>query len=316
MYKNITLQINISPGDINYALLTVPELVKKHKSITNRLLVVDCCRPQRTKIVNPDKKFPIEEFTKKVSKIKEIALQLKTQCEFTEVFFLEPDSQIIKLLSKKYLNNIYKCTHAGGGTANMSYWAALEIPNTKYVLHLDGDMIMYQNSNFEWYTEAIKILENETDAIMAVPRLCPPVINNFELPSSNEGRVFENKENYWINDWFSTRHFLLDKEKLSSFLPLVTGKIKYETLLRRWLKRVYPFDPEIVLFKKLSPQGCKRVILKNTNAWFLHPANKPQEFINIIEKIIDEVNVGNYPLEQAGDENIDIKAWQKYLNNK
>lgn len=313
MNQNITLQINISPGDINYALLTVPELVKKYNSITQRLLVVDCCRPQKTKIVNPDIKYPTEEFANKVSKIKEIAIELKDKCGFSEVFILESNSPIIKIISKKYLNNVYSNTHAGGGTANMSYWAAIHLPKTRYVIHLDGDMIMYSDPNYNWVTEALELLKMEKNAIFAVPRLCPPIAKNLELPSHHEGRKFQTKENYWLNDWFSTRHFLIDKEKLQPFLPLITGKIKFETLLRKWLNRVYPFDPEIVLFKKFSLHNLKRVILKSEKTWFLHPQNKAELFNELLPEILKEVNMGNFPEDQAGYEDLKLESWLKFL---
>jgi len=65
MFQDINLQINTSPGDISYAAITIPEIVKKHTDISLRLLVVDCCRPQSTKLVDADKKFPKDIFDEK-----------------------------------------------------------------------------------------------------------------------------------------------------------------------------------------------------------------------------------------------------------
>ncbi|GGE44421.1 hypothetical protein EV200_101227 [Pedobacter psychrotolerans] len=315
MINQVTLQINISPGDINYAGLTIPALVANHSDIKKRLLIVDCCRPQKTKLVDPDLKFPIHNFEKNVEKIIEISKKLLKDNIVTEVHYLYHDSPLFKVVSKKYLNNLYDCTHAAGGTANMSYWVGIELCNSKYVLHYDGDIILYQKSDYSWVEEALSLMLKEENVIIAVPRLAPPP-NEIDYPSYQEGREITSFEKFWINDWFSTRHFLLDKEKLNSFLPLVIGKVKVELLLRKYLRRAFPIDPEMLLFKSLGRRGCKRLILKNKNAWITHPADKPENFLRNVKKIISEVKQGNFPLEQMGYENINLDAWINFIENK
>ncbi len=88
MLSDLTLQINLSPGDIRYATITVPELLKKHQLIEKRLLVVDCCRPQKTKLVDPEKRFPKEVFKKKVEEIIDIAESFRKDGLFDEIYYL------------------------------------------------------------------------------------------------------------------------------------------------------------------------------------------------------------------------------------
>lgn len=315
MENDITLQINISPGDINYASLTVPALVSNHLDIKKRLLVVDCCRPQSTKLFNADVKFPREIFDARVKKILTICENLLENGVVTEVYHLFPDDPIIKKLSKKYLDNLYDCTHAAGGTANMSYWAGIELSKSKYVLHYDGDIILYQKPGYSWVNEAVNLMKQLKSTIIAVPRLSPPIPNS-DLPSYQEGRKIETLDDCWLNDWFSTRHFLLDKEKLNNYLPLVRGKVKLELLLRKYGRRAFPIDPEILLFKSLSSKGCSRLMLKNANAWITHPAEKPIAFIEILKEIISEVKFGNFPDSQIGYENIQLNAWVDFIKKK
>ncbi|MES2650190.1 MAG: hypothetical protein V4663_00545 [Bacteroidota bacterium] len=315
MIDEVTLQINTSPGDVNYAALTIPALVANHLDLKKRLLIVDCCRPQKTKLIDPDKKFPQHIFDEKVKKIIKISEDLLKDKVITDVYYLFPNDPLFKKIAKKYLNNMYDCTHAAGGTANMSYWAGIELTTTKYVLHYDGDIILHQKEGYSWIEEAKSLMEKEESAIMAVPRLSPPIPNS-GLPSYNEGRKFVSHEKYWLNDWFSTRHFLLNKDKLNNFLPLVRGKVKLELLIRKYGKRAFPIDPEILLFKSLGPRGCKRLMLKNNNAWVTHPTDKPESFIKIVGKIISEVGKCNFPIEQQGYENIDLEAWIKFIGNK
>lgn len=63
----VTLQINLSPGDIHYAHLTVPALVKAHRnSVDETVAIVDCCRPQKTKMSIPISNFPGKHLTRRL----------------------------------------------------------------------------------------------------------------------------------------------------------------------------------------------------------------------------------------------------------
>lgn len=314
MNKYVTLQINLSPGDINYAHLTVPEIVSKHIDIEKRLLIVDCCRPQKTKLVNPDIKFPLELFAKRVEKIIEIAENLLERGVVTSVYYLKPGDPLIKKLAKRYLRNIYDCTHAAGGTANMSYWAGIELTDTKYILHYDGDILIYQAKNYNWVNEALTLMDADQNITIAVPRLCPPTENRKpNEPSFHEGRPLIEHETYWLNDWFSTRHFLMDKTKFEKYLPLPIGKVAIELLLRKYGKRAFPIDPEILMFKSIGVRGGKRLILKNKQAWLTHPVVKNEDFLKYLPAIIRQVNEGKYPKAQMGYEDINLDAWLDYL---
>lgn len=311
---NITLQINLSPGDINYAELTVPALASKHADIKKRLLVVDCCRPQKTKFVNPDVMFPEEKFKQRVERIIGISQKLLNEGHMTDVYYLKPGDPLFRKLSKKYLRGVYSETHASGGTANMGYWAAIELPDTRYVLHYDGDMMLHQDKQFLWTDEAMKYLKQNEHAVIATPRTCPPVADEtFDLPSVHEGRPIESFNDYWINDWFSTRCFLMDRERLAKFLPLIRSGLLVETLLRKYGRKAFPVDPEAILFRSIAPRGGRHIILKSKAAWLMHPASKPPEYLSILPAIIDSINTGNVPEEQKGHEDIKLESWLNFL---
>jgi hypothetical protein len=316
MLKDITLQINISPGDIKYADLTIPAIVSKHPDIAKILLIADCCRPQKTKLVNPDIRFPKFEFEKKVEILIEICERLLKKGIVTDVYYFYPEDPYRQKLAKKYLRGLYDCTHGAGGTANMGYWLGLDIPKTRYVLHYDADILIYQRPGFSWVNETINYMKDLDNVLMGVPRLCPPVKTNASLTSLHEERPTVEFENYWLNDWFSTRNFLIDKEKLEKYLPLVQGKVILELLARKYLNRAFPLDPEIIFFRTLSPKGVKRVMLKSESAWLLHPVDKSENFINILPHLIKQINEGKTPDEQRGYENMNLNCWVNFLEEK
>lgn len=310
----VTLQINISPGDINYAYLTVSALVNQHLEIKKRLLVVDCCRPQKTRIVNPNIRFPAEKFERDTKEIIRIANQLLEENIVSDIYFLQPNDPIIDYLSKKYLRGLYQTTHGAGGMVNMGYWVGFELPDTRYVLHYDGDIMLYQKSGYKWVDEAITYMEQESDVFIAVPRLCPmPKDPEYDMPSLHEKRAAISTTHYWKNDWFSTRHFLLDRQKFDRYLPLVRGKVLLELLVRKYGKRAFPLDPEIVMFKSIGPRGGKRMVLKSHDAWLTHPTDKSASYLQILPQIIEAITNNRYPYAQIGHENMNLEAWNEFL---
>jgi hypothetical protein len=316
MSNDVTLQINVSPGDIKYAEITITAIVNQHADIKNVLLIADCCRPQKTKIMDPDVKFPKIEFEKRVEILIEICDRLLKNGVVTDLYYFYPEDPYRQILAKKYLRGMYDSTHGAGGMVNMGYWIGWDIPKTRYILHYDADILIYQRPGFSWVNEVISAMNNLDHVLMAVPRLCPPVKNNSSLTSLHEERPTVEFENYWLNDWFSTRHFLIDKEKLNKYLPLVQGKVVLELLARKYLNRAFPLDPEIIFFRTLAPKGVRRLILKSEDAWLLHPIDKSENFINILPQLIKQINEGKTPDEQRGYENMKLSSWVNFLESE
>ena len=315
MHQDYTLQINISPGDLAYANYTVRELVRQHQIIPNKLLIVDCCKPQKTKLVDPSLRFPEPAFTQRVKAICELAEIFKNEHLFTDVKILLPEDPIFKLISKKYLSNLIKKTHGAGGTAQMAYWAGIEIPKTRYVIHFDGDMLFYQQQGFQWWKEAEILMSKEPMAFFSIPRNAPCLMKDDNLPTHFEGTEIIKKNTYWMHNWFSTRAFMIDKVKLEKELPLISGKILFQLLLRKLPFRAFPLDPEIILFRKLGiEKGYRRLILTSNKSWMLHPIDKSNNFINLLPLILEKVNQNIVPIEQYYFEDIKMAAWKKMLS--
>lgn len=314
---DVTLQINLSPGDIAYARTTVPSLVEAHRAnVDETIAIVDCCRPQRTKIVDPDRRFPAVEFSQRVEQIRAIAEELKAQGYLDRIVYLHPHDPLLSVLSQKYLRNIVRETHDYGGCALMSYLAALEVPTTRYVLHYDADMLLYQAPGYDWSVEARYLIDRQPQAVAASPRISPPFNQDDRVPdapSLHEGRPLIPVEGGWRNDWFSTRCFLFDRHKLSEYLPLLQGRTLLETLIVKYLNRGYPRSPEIMLFQQVGRSGGWRINLKSDRAWLLHPATKPPRYIELLPQIQYEIQQHRIPERQRGYADIILSAWEEFL---
>jgi len=312
-----TLQLNLSPGDIKYAHITVPALVNSHRySVREVLAVVDCCRPQKTKLVDPDKRFPELVFAQKVEKISAIVEDLKNKGYIDRVVYLTPGHPLQRTISEKYLNGYVNETHDYGGCALMSYLAAFELTTTQYIIHYDADMLIYSEPGYDWAIEAKTLIDNEPKAVAATPRISPPLPENVSVdaPSLHEERPLSSVEGGWRNDWFSTRCFLMDINKLSNYLPLMQGRLLLETALVKLLNRGYPRSPEIMLFKRIGFSGGWRLNLSSRKSWLLHPKEKPERFLNLLPQIQSSIGYGLVPKAQKGYADIDLAAWEEYFS--
>jgi len=313
----ITVQVNLSAGDAAYAAATVPALVQAHPQAVARLAVVDLCRPQRTRIFDPAKRLPEPGFSTRAAAIWEMAMEWQRAGLFDTVVKLEPGSPLISELARRYTRPWMTETHDYGGCAGTAYWAALALPATRFVAHYDADMLLYQAPGFDWAEEAVRHWSSfPGTTIAATPRPSPPgfaASPGQDGAVRQEGRPTERIPLGWLNDWFSTRCFLVDRERLAPNLPLIHSRDAWRWRLRRLVDRGYPPSPEVVLCRSLGRQGWRRLALADERAWLLHPHSKPPGYLALLPKIQAAVAAGLAPDGQKGFAEIQLAAWQAFF---
>jgi hypothetical protein len=254
-----------------------------------------------------------------VEQICAIAEELRYEGYFDRIVYLRPGDPLLAHLTRKYLRNVVRETHDYGGCALTAYLAALELPRTRYVVHYDGDMLLYQKPGFDWVQEALGLLAGQPKAVAATPRISPPfrVVTGLpDAPSLHEARPLAMVPGGWRNDWFSTRCFLMDLHRLADYLPLLQGWTLLEVLAVKYLRRGYPRSPEMMMFKRISRAGGWRLNLSNEDAWLLHPATKPEKYIQLLPEILNAVGRGEVPNEQRGYADIKLPSWESFLDTR
>lgn len=312
--NDVTLQINLSPGDLAYAPLTVPALLRAHASVAERLLVVDVCKPQRTRIVDPSVRFPEPAFTHRADAIVAFAESLARDGFVDRVVVLRPDDPLFPRLRGKYLRSWVRDTHDYGGCALTAYLAAFELCRSRWLLHYDADMLVHQAAGVDWVAQARAALAADPNIVAASPRPSPPPRNGEpDAPTAVERLPLRATDAGWLNAWFSTRCFLFDLDRLQPHLPLLQGRVYWETLLARLRGRGYPRSPEALLFRRLSAAQRWRLILRERGAWLVHPARKGPEFVAALPAILSAVASGQYPDAQCGEADLQLDAWLAWL---
>lgn len=314
--RDVTLQVNLSPGDVAYGRLTVPALVRAHPRVASRLAVVDCCRAQRTRIFDPERRLAEPGFSERVAEVRRMAREFEADGLFDRVVYLTPDDPVLPQLARKYVRPWMRETHDYAGCAFAAYWAGFELPTTRFVAHFDADMMIHQAAGFDWVAEALSHWAALPNVVGATPRISPPGFAERpedDAPSRREGRPKERAPGGWVNDWFSTRCLLLDRERLAPHLPLVRGRLAWEYRLRRWLDRGYPPVPEGVLFRVLGARGLRRLNLDSEHVWLQHPQTKPPEFVALLPQMLAAIAAGRVPPAQRGEPDVMLPEWRAFL---
>lgn len=311
----ICLQINLCPGDVAYAEIIVPRLLTQHaQGISHRMLIVDTNKPLRTHANQRD--YPEPDFSEKAEQIRKIAQQFKSDGLVDQIVELNGEqSELQEHLSQKFTSGWIPphVTHDYHGAAYLAYLAALDLCPTRFLLHYDADILLHQRSGVDWALEALDYWESLPNVISSTPRISPPG-HIPDAPSLHQGRPFYGCPGGWLDDWFSTRCFLMDIHRLSHYLPLVRGRYTLEVLFYRLLKRRYPPAPEILLFQSARPHGARRLNLSEPAAWILHPTEKPARFIELLPQLVSSIEKGSFPSEQTGQSEINLPAWENHLS--
>lgn len=317
MTDGLTLQINVAAVDVDYAAHIVPALARSHRAAVDEIiLTVDFCKPQKTRLTDPSVRCKEPEFTQAVETLQALGDRLVRERVIDRVLCLTPGDPWLAEVTRKYSGSWVPETHDYGGRPITGYWAGIEAAKTRYVIHYDGDMFLYQDPGFDWAAHAIPLLARQEHAVSASPRLTPPYASRIpygDCASTNEGVPFLPVEGGWKQHFFSTRVFVIDRQKLDTYLPLGRGRVLAEQMLVKTLRRGFPRSAEKMYWTTVGGAGGYRLILSTEQAWVLHPNWKPPHYASMVPAILDKVAANQFPDEQLGNSEIQLDAWQAFL---
>ncbi|MFH5804415.1 hypothetical protein [Alienimonas sp. DA493] len=310
----VTLQINLSRGDLAYLSRTVPELVARHRGGVRTVLgVLDACRPQSAGRFDADERFPPAEFERGVADTLDAVHDLKRAGILDELVVLRPGDEQVAALRREYYGSAVRPheTHDYLGHGLISYAAGFGLPETRYVLHYDADMMLHQAAGYDWVAEALGRLAAEPRAVAAVCRKAPPSGPDRPDEFAEYWRPLERGDGFVLHDWFSTRCLLLDRDRLAPYLPLTGGRAAAECRLRKWLNLRHPVPPEALLHRRVGRAGGRCLALTAEKAWLLHPVHKDAQFLRQLPRILEAVRSGEVPPAQRGRNDVLPSAWDQ-----
>ena len=160
-------------------------------------------------------------------------------------------------------------------------------------------------------------MDRQEKAITATPRLTAPYASRIpygDYGSAHEVMAMLPVEGGWKQHFFSTRAFVVDRDKLDRHLPLARGRMLVEQLAVKMLRRGFPRSAEKMMWFTTGREGGYRLILSSEDAWLLHPIWKPDDYAAWVPAIIECVEQNRVPLDQLGKTELQLKVWQQFLS--
>jgi hypothetical protein len=285
---------------------TLPSLIKLlEKSDSKITLILDTRHPSGV-LGATLSQSDMDEIT---SKIKNLKRNLKFEFQRTSY-----DSNSIRSTNKLQFNYPHKETHCFRGYPIYGSFKQFLDTDAKYVLHLDSDMIFYEEPNYSWINEGIKIMEENEDILCVLPKGGPPSKSATLHQGTTRYQVDEKRGLYLFKN-FTSRHYLIHRERFLSLLPLKPLWLSWrEPVKSRLFGNGKMLCWEAMVEHALEDSDMWRADLMTNQAWSLHPGDRSKRFYQLLPQIIKSVDLSEFPEEQRGHFDLRLNEWENYLN--
>jgi hypothetical protein len=223
-------------------------------------------------------------------------------------------SKEIKTTNRKYLGYPFRETHCFRGYPIFGSFKQFTDISSKYLLHLDCDMIFYEAPDFSWIQEGVRIMEENEDILCVLPRSGPPTKDGTLHQGTTEYQIDKNRGLFLFKN-FTSRYYLIHKERFMSLLPLNPLWLSWrEPIKSRVLGKGKMLCWESMVGKALENSNLWRADLMTDQAWSIHPGDRSAEFYKLLPKIIECVSRNDFPVKQRGHFDLRLDDWNAYLN--
>ena len=303
---DIQTYIFTARSDLSFLKYTLPALVKiSEKGESNVSVILDTGNPTGVlgnSLVQRNLNETIQEIE-----------MIQTSHKF-KLLKTQYDSPTIKETNRVQLGFPHKETHCFRGYPSYGSFKQFICTDSKYILHLDCDMIFYEATEYSWINEGIKIMEENEDILCVLPKGGPPTKDGILHQGTTQYQVDEKRGLYLFKN-FTSRHYLIHRERFLSLMPMKPLWLSWrEPIKSRLFGNGKMLCWEAIVEQALKHSVMWRADLMSDQAWSVHPGDRSEEFYNLLPGIIECVNRNEFPEEQRGHFDLRLNAWEKYLN--
>jgi hypothetical protein len=329
MKTPVSIWILVARTDVPYMLQTIPHQLKAcNYPFEERVLAVD------TAPLTGDKRHRYD--TGSQEDLMAACQTLIEQGVVDRIVEVDYSPSLIEEIYTKYFGakqalQMLDHTHNWKGSTVYASLYCLETAKSDYYLHLDADMLLYQDPDYDWITAAIELTNSISEIAVIRPRCGAP---------HPEGKVFQSHfstidhRGFQANKFFSMRAYLVRRDRFAQLAPIPL-MWQHRPLLSRHLSlflqpvfaklerrlrgqhgsvkgAIASFEP--MTSRKLEMSKYIRADLTSTKAWTIHPAKHDADFITALPNLIRAIEQGKYPPGQEGHYDLILAEWHKLLN--
>lgn len=306
-----SLWIFVARTDVSFLMHTIPHLVKMSNfPFQEKVIAVDTAPLTGDKVNRPGLGSREE--------LRDCTAELLKAGIVDRLVDINYDPNYRDLLYRQHFGSPVRCTHNYKGYPILGSIFTIEECRSDYMVHFDSDMLLYQQPGYSWIEEGMALMQRHPH-LMAVRPLAGPPTEDGTLFQSIDYQ--QHPEGFYQFKFFGSRVYLVDCQRFSQLCPF---PIIWRPFRHRWLNQL-PVSLqtlygnltgkgqleswEIMVSRKVEGTNYVRGTLADTQAWTLHPKDRSPQFITALPKIIEKIEAGIYPLEQAGHYDLIPELW-------
>jgi hypothetical protein len=211
-------------------------------------------------------------------------------------------------LSKKHFGRSVSRVRDLRGVPLFGWIAGLEEARTDFVVWFDSDILLHQETGFNWIESGMALIADDPTVMFVAPHPGPPASDG-NLRGQTIPPIVDGAGNFRFKT-FSSRRFLISKQRFENMLPirLVYAPGKNRMLSRLGLGKA-PLPWEQCVSRSLQRSEYYRVHLGNPKAWALHSPDHSTAWIEALPRISTRIEAGDYPTEQGGFYDLVLSSW-------
>lgn len=306
-----SLSIMVARTDIPFMMHTIPHLVRAcNFPFKQRMLAVDTAPLSGDKVNRPG--------IGTMEQLRDYCDQLLKAGVVDTVVDIDYSEEFRQKAYRKHFGSDLKLTHNYKGYPILGTIFAIEEPKCDYLVRFDSDMLLHQAPGYNWLEEGIQLLKEHPEIMSIRPLVGPPTEDGL----LHQRVAYErDPAGFYRFKFFSSRAYLIDRKRFDQLLPLPVLWRSYKNEFMNWLPSSLQtalhrltgkgkLDSwEVMVSKYLEETDYVRSVIDSPKAWTLHPRDRGPEFIEALPKIIEKIEKGWYPSEQAGHYDLLLKYW-------
>jgi hypothetical protein len=294
MRIDCAMSVLAGPADASYVRPITAHLKRTAQfPFTETILVIDTMRSERS------------------AELVAVAQEMQRAGEIDRFVHLEPNLE--RAYADRHFTQIPRRSRDYRGIPLFGWIAGIESVSTDYLFHADCDILIYSKPGFSWVAEAIACLQDESVMFVA-PH--PGAPNQGCLLGQRVPYLIDAAGNYRFKS-FSSRRYVMSRNRFENLLPLapMCQSKKREVLMHLGGRSaLLPWESHVDAALQRSPYF--RVHLADERAWGLHSTDHGEVWRSNLANLIEEVEAGHFPLEQAGHYDLRLTDWLKILPHR
>ncbi|MBD2098544.1 hypothetical protein H6F90_26080 [Trichocoleus sp. FACHB-591] len=306
-----SLSILAARTDVPFMMHTIPHLVRTcNFPFTQRLLAIDTAPLSGDKVGRPGIGSQEEVRANCDQLLKSGVVDTVSDIDYSEAYH--------NRVYAKHFGRRIRQTHNYKGYPILGTLFKIEEAKTDYVLHFDSDMMLYQAPGYSWIEEGMELIQKHPEIMAIRPLAGPPTMDG----SLYQQVPYERDPNgFYRFKFFSSRAYLINVKRFEELLPLPILWRSYrnnvlnqlpntvKTTLNYFTGKNALDSWEIMVSKRIENTTYVRAVIDSPKAWTVHPKDRGPEFIAALPQLIEKIEAGWYPPEQAGHYDLQFKAW-------